>query len=305
MKKDVILAVDAGGQSYKFALVDYATLSPLAPPAYLAVDSFGPASAILGVWHEVIRQGLRDAGQQGLSLRAMACSCPGPFDYLKGISLMDHKWPALKGIDLPEDFHKNGLPADVPVFFCHDGNSLVLGEMAVGTAKGYSRVGGYIIGTGLGFGACCDGKLQIDGKGSPVFRMYSRPYRGETIEAWAASKGVPRWYAEITGKPTNLTAKDIGERAEKGEKAAIEAYESMGRAIAEVSLDIIRDYRIQCLVFGGRISNSFPVFAPAFAEKVRSGGLPVPRMVQSRGGETLSMSGASYYAKLRLKGEQT
>lgn len=234
----------------------------------------------------------------------MACSCPGPFDYLHGVSLMDHKWKAIKGIPLEQDFHRNGLPPEVPVFFCHDGNGLVLGEMSVGVARGYERVGGYIIGTGLGFGACCDGKLQIDALGNPVFRLFTRPYRGETIEAFAASKGVPRWYGMITGKETYASAKEIGEMADTGDANAIQAYASMGQAIAEVSADIIRDYRLQCLVFGGRISNSLSVFGPAYAATLTRLGLTVPVMVKSQGGEALSMSGAASYGKMQLEGER-
>jgi len=300
--KSVILGVDAGGQSYKYALIGYEDLLPVTALCYLPVDSNGDAAAILDVWHEVIHRGMDEAGKRGMDIRAMACSCPGPFDYLKGISLMDHKWKAIKGVPLAEDFHGNGLSKDIPVFFCHDGNSLVLGEMAIGVAKGFRRVGGYIIGTGLGFGACCDGNLQIDAKGNPVFRLFSRPYRGETIEAFAASRGVPRWYETITGRKTEFTAKDIGAMAQNGDTDAIRAYRCMGMAIAEASADIIRNYGLQCLVFGGRISNSFPIFGPAYAEELVNLGLTVPFMVQSNGGEALAMSGASSYGKMQMEG---
>jgi len=304
MSGEVILSVDAGGQSFKFSLLEYRTLQPLFLPVYLKIDANGTKEAILGVWHEIISRGMKETVQRGKTLCAMACSCPGPFDYYQGISLMDHKWAAIKGVQLVEDFHTHGLSPEVPVFFCHDAHSLILGEMAAGVAKGYRRVGGYIIGTGIGFGAVCDGELQADAKGCPVFGMYRKPYRGETIEDFASSRGVPRLYGEIIGVPTTMTAKDIGDLAEKGDEAAIRAYQAMGRAVATVSADMIREYLFDCLVFGGRISQSFPIFIPAFQDELLQKGVNAPHLVQSVGGELLAMTGAASYGKRKLEGKR-
>jgi glucokinase len=299
--RSVILAVDAGGQSFKYALLAMDSLEALIQPEYIPVKSEGTREELLEVWHKVIRRAMSSALALGLKVAAMACSCPGPFDYIQGISLMTHKWAAIKGISLPDDFHGHGLPASVPVFFCHDGNSLILGEVVKGGAKGYGRVGGYIIGTGIGFGAYCDGKLVVDQRGCPVFGMYRRPYLNETVEDFASSRGVPRLYRDISGTDKTFTAKEIGDMAENGDPLAIRTYQEMGAIIARVSEPIIREYRFDCLVFGGRISNSFSIFAPAFSDELEKAGAATPHLVKSKGGELLSMTGASFYAKGRIE----
>ncbi|MHC1691778.1 MAG: ROK family protein [Sphaerochaetaceae bacterium] len=292
-----ILGVDAGGQSFKSTILDYESLEPMDDLVYVPVDSNGTAEHILGVFREVVRQGVDRAHRLGCDLRAVAFSCPGPLDYYRGISLMDHKWKAIKGLDLIGDLHSHGLAPQVPVFFCHDAHSLILGEIASGEAKLFQCVGGFIIGTGLGFGIIRNGQMEANALGSPRFGFFKRPYRDATIEAYAASKGVPRWYNGIVGKETDLDARQIGVLAQQGDSAALEAYHSMGKAIAATVADLVDEYEIDCLVFGGRISNSFAVFGPAFSEELTARCKRVPYLYRSLGSEVLSMQGAALYAK--------
>jgi len=301
-KSDLILGIDAGGQTFKFSLLKYSNLKPLFEPIYTSIDSNGSQQAILNVWNSIIRKATKIAEKNNGKIKLIGCSCPGPFDYYQGISLMDHKWKSIKGVNLPKNFYENGLSSDIPIFFCHDAHSLVYGEIASGRCNAFSRIGGYIIGSGLGFGAVCEGEIESDDLGTPIFRMFCRPYKNETIEDFAASRGVPRLYNEIIGSSTTLTAKEIGDLADKGNKEAVLAYRKMGEAIASVSAEMIREYKLDCLIFGGRISNSFDVFIPAFKEELTREGVTVPILLKAQNSEMLSMIGASYYGK-KQKGE--
>ncbi|WP_320128572.1 ROK family protein [uncultured Sphaerochaeta sp.] len=292
-----ILGVDAGGQSFKFALLDYDSLEQLDEVVYLPIDSDGKTEDLLGVFREVSRQGMEKAKKLELDLVAVAFSSPGPLDYYQGISLMDHKWASIKGINLVKDLHSHGLPSSIPVFFCHDAHCLILGEIAMGKAGAFHSIGGFIIGTGLGFGIVKAGRMEANELGIPKFGLYKRPYKDATIEAYVASKGIPRIYDQLSGRETCFDARRIGLLAKEGDEVACETYHSMGRALALTVADLVNSYSLDCMVFGGRISNSFEIFAPAFAEELAIHCKRVPYIYQSQGSEVLSMKGAALYAK--------
>jgi glucokinase len=295
--RKMILGIDAGGQSLKFALLDFETLELQGELEFLPLDSNGLAEDILGVFRMAIHKGMAHAQRLSSVVSSVAVSCPGPIDYFQGISLMEHKWRAIKGINIIDDLYAHGLSREIPVSFCHDAHSMIFGEIATGESGGYNSVGGIIIGTGLGFGVVKDGEMVADQRGIPTFGLFKRPFRDSTIEAYVASKGIPRLYDQVTEKANGLDAKQIGDLADKGDLAAIQTYQIMGKGIASVVAEIVDEYDIDCLVFGGRISNSFKVFSPSFASELSIRCKKVPYLYHSQGSEALSIKGAALYAK--------
>ena len=295
--KKAILCIDAGGQSYKYTLIDSESFESCFEPVFIPLEDPNDKDYLLSVWHRIIREGLDFAAAHGIEMTAVSASCPGPFNYVEGYSMMVHKWPGIKDVRLREDFYANGLPENVPVFFCHDASALVLGEAKVGSAVGYSRIAGFIIGTGIGLSASIDNKLALDEIGRPVFSFWNRPYLDGIIEDYAASRGVPRQYELAGGNPSGLDAKKIAELAEQGDEAAIKAYAEMGRAIARVFAPIAKEYNFDCVVFGGRITNSLELFGPAMEDEMKKQGAPCPPFVKAKGGELMAMIGCASYAQ--------
>ena len=291
----VIIGVDAGGQSFKTALIDAKTLSPLSSPVFLEINSLGTREELLGNFITIVAMGLQQAKAEKHEVIAVAFSAPGPIDYYKGISLMDHKWPAIKGISIPDALHAKIIPTSVPVFFCHDAHSLIYGEIATHAVSGNSTAG-FIIGTGLGFGIIRDNTPEADKTGTPKFGLWKTPYLDGTLEDYVASRGIPKLYDEIIGDATNLSAKDIGNLADNGDPEAISAYKKMGAILAERTHKIFKDYLVDSIVFGGRISNSFHIFGPVFTKTLETFGLRIPEICQVTASETLSIQGAAYHA---------
>lgn len=294
--KKAILCIDAGGQSYKYTLIDGESLESCFEPVFIPLEDPDDKDYLLSVWRRIIRDGLDFAAAHGIEMAAVSASCPGPFDYVEGVSHMVHKWPGIKEVKLRDDFYANVLPKNIPVFFCHDASALVLGEMKIGSAIGYNRVAAFIIGTGIGLSACIENKLIVTPTGSPVFSFWNRPYLDGIIEDYSASRGVPKQYGLAGGDPKGLDAKKIAELAEQGDKAAIEAYREMGRAIARVFAPIAKEYDFDCAVFGGRISNSLELFGPAMEEEMKKLGAPCPVFVKGKGGELMAMTGCAVNA---------
>ena len=156
-----VLGIDAGGQSFKVAPIDADTCRLLCDPDYIRIDSGAPSEILLESFAEIIRRGVFMSGNAGYEVEAVSFSCPGPMDYFKGISRMDHKWKSIKGISIPDYIHDKVLPPEIPVYFVHDAHSLIFGSVLNDDIK-ERNIAGFIIGTGLGFGIVQNGNPVTD-----------------------------------------------------------------------------------------------------------------------------------------------
>ena len=230
----------------------------------IPIDSAGKRDSIV----ESLRTAVGDASE-------VAVAIPGPFDYDRGIFLMKHKFAAVYG-ERFEDLVKISPRASLGrddnsvisseveksrFVFIHDVNAMLLGEMASGAGKGYDRVALVTLGTGLGFAMSLDGKLNNNEMGSPAVPLWNRPYGKGILEDYVSKRGFLR------GFPEGLTVKDLAMKANHGDSAALFRFADAGAVLAQSIAPILKEYRIECLLFGGQISRSFNLFGPA----VRSG----------------------------------
>ncbi|MFA7231015.1 MAG: hypothetical protein WC071_07065, partial [Victivallaceae bacterium] len=99
-KGSLILAIDAGGTYFKSILVSMR--------GEVLTESFFQASScsngsrenIIGAYRQVICKGLQYANSNGFFICGIGISTPGPFDYEQGMSLMQHKFQAIKNVPL-------------------------------------------------------------------------------------------------------------------------------------------------------------------------------------------------------------
>ena len=231
---------------------------------------------------EEIASSLREA-LSGAEMAAVAI--PGPFRYADGTFLMKHKFAAVYGekfADLvaPEGNVTEGncpavakKKADAPLGqlpsgaapryrFIHDVNCMLLGEMVGGAGKGYGRVALVTLGTGLGFALSVDGEILCNELGSPRIVIYNRPYRDGILEDYVSKRGLLRGWEGIT-------VKELAQRAFEGDAAARERFRDRGSILASCLAPLLREYGIQCLLFGGQISRSYALMAQAVEEGLR------------------------------------
>ena len=213
----VILALDVGGSFIKSALFRDGELleeRPLSPS-----HSGGSAGEIAGALREAARG----------TYNVLGIAIPGPFDYRRGVSWMEHKFGSIKGRNL-----KEFLP-DVPVRFVHDANAFLLGEW-----KGERRMGAVMLGTGLGVAAVIDGELRVNEFGSPAeeVRLWDKPFRGTTAE-----------------QALDLRNHGPGQPPEK--------WDRFGGLLAEILTPWHEKLRLERIVIGGQIANDFEHFKHA------------------------------------------
>ena len=142
---------------------------------------------------------------------------------------------------------------------------MLAGEMFCGNGRGYSRVALVALGTGLGFAMSIDGHILKKATGSPLVSIFGLPYRDGILEDYASKRGFLCTFQALGGQGAT-TVKDIAEFASGGDKAALETFRSIGSTIARTISPILKEYGIECLLFGGQISRSFRFLESALRE---------------------------------------
>ncbi len=269
MLNKAILAFDAGGTSFKYALLSYESLEFIGKEEFYPVPSFGTTDEMLGLFRRVFTDAIAQSRALSLDISDIAFSVPGPFDCKRGVSLMKHKWPAVKDIPLVDVFRKFGVFADnVRFSFLHDVHSFLLGEKYFGKAAECRKAAGIVIGTGVGFGMWDGENFITDETGHPRYGIYKSPYRGGILEDFVSGRGIVAAYERLTGKSSS--AKAIEDEARKGNPDAIKIYSDMGCMLGEVVFPILEEYGIEAVVFGGRLSLAFDLFVDSFSYEVRA-----------------------------------
>ena len=210
----IILSLDVGGSFIKSALIRNGEI--IREREKVPSCSGGSAGEIAAA--------LRRAAVEKVD--AIAVAIPGPFDYHRGVSLMEHKFAAVKGMDL-----KKFLP-DVPVKFIHDANAFLLGEW-----NGESRMGAITLGTGIGAAVIVNGELLVNDLGSPAPKasLWNKPFCGMTVE-----------------EALDLRNHGPGQPPDK--------WHRFGELLAEILTPWSEQFQLEKIVIGGQIANDFELF---------------------------------------------
>ncbi len=265
---ECVLALDAGGTTIKAALVtpENELLDFFETP----VTENGTAADILISFEAAGATGASMAAKRGLSLRGIGVGIPGPFDYKEGISLMTHKYAAIRGLPL-RPYIAHATPG-IPVRFMHDSSAFLLGEMAVRAAQ-TADICAVLIGTGLGFACTKGGSLYQNESGGPGISIFRRPFRGETAEDFVSKRGIMRAYANLGGSAAK-SVKDVAEFANAGDTAARQAFWDTGEAVCEILAPILLEDHFACMILGGQIAKAGPLLSQPIQNKLDQLGVP-------------------------------
>lgn len=248
---DCILAIDAGGTVFKYALI---TLdgTVLTEVFKLPINSKGSKSEILDSYKRLIDH----AREMSDNIMGVGISTPGPFDYDSGTSYMEHKFYDIYGIPLKQKI-KDFCGKNIPVWFCPDTNAFLAGEYAYGAGKGCRNAIGITIGTGLGVAVIYNGKMCLNEKKGPKEVIYNLPCDGGILEDYVSGKGIAAYYRRLTciGNET-ITAKDVGTWAESNENAR-KTFDEIGYLLGKALSEKIEKYSAEIVILGGQVANSF------------------------------------------------
>lgn len=225
------------------------------------IDSDGEAS--------LIGSSLREAVGDISDIDKIGVAIPGPFDYANGVFLMRHKFASVYGRSFRELV---GIPDGIGLFFIHDVNCMLLGEMTAGAARGYERAALVSLGTGLGFATSSGGEVLRNSIGSPAVSIWNRPYRDGILEDYVSQRGFLSLYRRLSSREVPDVI-DIEKAANDGEEAALQTYGRIGASLAEAIRGQLKDLGTECLLFGGGISHGFKHMEQSIKETLDGLGL--------------------------------
>lgn len=161
----------------------------------------------------------------------------------------------------------------LPVACANDANVAALGEAWKGGGAGYDSMFLITLGTGVGGGAICGGKILTGSKGlaGEIGHMIVRPEEAEVcncgnrgcLEQVASATGLVREAgrilaeseaASILRQVQPLTAKDVLDAAKTGDSLAVQAAERMGFYLAWAMSSVTHILDPAVFVLGGGVS---------------------------------------------------
>ena len=265
---ECVLALDAGGTAIKAALVT--PENELYDFFETSIAENGDAADVLNAFEAAGAAGAHFASLRGLRLRGIGVCVPGPFDYEGGVSLMTHKYGAIRGLPLRPHIAK--AAPGTPVRFMHDSSAFLLGEMSLRPSLG-ADICAVLIGTGLGFACTKGGKLFQNESGGPGISIFRRPFRGEIAEDFVSKRGIMRTYARLGGHAAQ-SVKDMAELANAGDAHARQAFWESGEALCEILASILLENSFACMILGGQISKAGPLLSLPIQSKLGQMGVP-------------------------------
>ncbi len=237
-----MLVLDIGGTSIKYALAGPDGRLIPGTAAQRPAEADGSYEAFLGVLRDIIAEA-KAAGK----VSGAAVSIPGPFDYARGISLMQHKFRALYQRPLTLPFEEAGIP----VLFLHDSTAFLLGEAEDSDPADCC---GVMLGTGLGFAWMRGRRVLVDETQTPALTLWRWPFREGIAEDYVSTRAL------LAAAPGAKDIKSLADAARAGGAREAEAFRTVGRALTELLNGMTPKLGVSAVLFGGQISRSLDLF---------------------------------------------
>ena len=272
MTKRYAVGSDIGGSHICSCVVDLEHGAFIGKPVNTDIEHTLSAWEITAAWEKNLREVI---GAAGVEIVGVGMAFPGPFDYKLGISHMDHKFPALKGINIGDTL-RSRLPEypGLEFRFINDANAFALGESLYGAGKDMEKGVAMTLGTGLGSGFVDKGRIVESGPSVPPDgEVWNLPYGSGIADEAFSTRGITGRYKALTGKEVS-GALDVRKLYDTDESAR-KVFESFGRELAEFSAPILKKFGSDSLLLGGNISRSLDVFIGPMQEKFAEEGMDI------------------------------
>lgn len=232
------------------------------------------AYALLHTWERAIRKCVKESGCHNVS--GVGVAMPSPFDFVHGSALADHKFAALKGMNLREEIHWMSCILPSRIRFTNDAAAFGMGVWQLTGGKSSHLV---CVTLGTGFGACfvVDGYTTTFGPGLPVGgELWDHPFRDGIAEDYVSTRWFEKRFAELTGESI-VGVKGMIDFYEAGRyvKECDEIFKEFGVNFADIMTPFLLRFHADKLVIGGGMALSASYFLPQIEHFLQLRGVEV------------------------------
>lgn len=261
----MIVGIDIGGTSSKMGLVDQGTIvsrSRIATTGHADAEAF--ADALAAEAKELLHA-------HGGDLTAVGIGAPNA-NQLTGLIEQAPNLPWRHDVPLARML---GTRLGVPCVLGNDANAAALGEWRYGVGQGYTDLLVVTLGTGLGSGFICDGRLVLGSAGNAGELGHTTLVidgractcgRAGCLEAYVSIRGMLATYADLAGPDRAadvMEVRTIAERAWSGDAAAIACFERTAEWLAVgLANAVCATGPARIVLFGGIARNGELLLAP-------------------------------------------
>ena len=270
-----ILGIDIGGTKISLALGN--AQGKILAQRRLDTLTGASTSACLGQLQEAVKSLAAEARKKRHRVSGIGIGVPGPVDSRSGKVPRSPHLAGWKGVPLKRLLEK---ASGVPVIMANDANAAAVAERIFGQGKGCESFVYMTVSTGIGGGIYTGGSLLegVNFVAGEIGHMIIVPEgnlcrcgnRG-CLEAYSSGTAIAQ-YAESQvrkGKRTvlsdrmarqgRLSAKDVGEAAQKKDGVALKAYEKAGYYLGIGIANILNILNPEKVILGGGVWQSAPV----------------------------------------------
>ena len=264
-----LIGIDIGGTKISALLVsadgDVLARGGVPAPAALGGEAMADAAADLAG---------SLAGEAGVTLVAAGVGAAGVIDHESGtIRAASATFVGWAGFALADALETR---LGVPVRVENDVNAFLLGEAAA-AGRTEQDVLGVMLGTGVGGALLIDGGLHHGPHGAAGEIGHTPGYSelvctcGQIghLETLASGTSIVLRYQERTGGAI-LDARDVADRARRGDGDAIAVFDAAGRALALACASAATLLDLPCAIVGGGVTAAWDLLEPAITRTLRT-----------------------------------
>lgn len=264
-KESVRVGIDLGGTNVKLGLVNQ-NQEIIASDSIPTLKERAPEEVVKDM-ADAVKKILADNGLTLADCEGVGVGSPGTIDPETGMVLFSNniRWERVPlGAMLEEQLH-------LKVKVANDANCAALGEAKAGAAMGCDNVTLLTLGTGVGGGVLCDGKLLAAGElGHIILEKNGKLCtcgRKGCVEAYASATALIRDAKEAAanhpesslntlcgGDLQKMDAEIPFRAAQQGDKTAQELIHNYIEALGDLVTDVVNFYRPEKILLGGGVS---------------------------------------------------
>lgn len=276
MKKKVAIGIDVGGTNTVFGFVDEAGECVYESSILTRADQ--DANQLFSRLFKKIDDDFKEYSDE-YELIGIGIGAPNANYYKGTVELPPNlNWGIVNVLEIVKKY------SPLPSAITNDANAAAIGEMIFGAAKGMKDFIVITLGTGLGSGIVVNSQLVYgaDGFAGEIGHTIVDPNGRECgcgrkgcLETYASASGIRRTVYELIGTTNipselrnvsynQLTAKDIADAANRGDKLALAAFDYTAKILGLKLADSVAYLSPEAIIlFGGLALAGDLIFAPA------------------------------------------